>query len=347
MKGVIFTGDRKAEIREFPTPEPGPGEVRVRMKTSSICGTDMHFYRKSWEDLVAFREVLGGSPDTITGHEPCGVVEETGAGVRAVLPGDRVSVYPHIGCGTCRFCRLGDVMFCPERGSYGTKYNGSAADCVIAPERNCLSLSDAIDFEKAAVLACVGSTAYQSIERVEASGEDTMGIFGLGPVGLCAVAFAAARGARVIGVDLVPERLELAQRLGAWQVIDASDGDPAEMALDLTDGKGISAGADYSGHPRAQEAMMACAGKYARLALVGVGEKFQVDTFQGMIMKQMTLTGSWLYNIGLYEEVVDFVLEKELPLERLITHRFRIDHAIEAFELFDSGKCGKVLFTWD
>ena len=116
MKGVVFTGDRKAEIREFPTPDPGPGEVRVRMKTSSICGTDMHFYRKSWADLVAFREMLGGSPDTITGHEPCGIVEEIGAGVRAVQPGDRVSVYPHVGCGTCRFCRLGDIMFCPQRG---------------------------------------------------------------------------------------------------------------------------------------------------------------------------------------------------------------------------------------
>ena len=86
------------------------------MKTSSICGTDMHFYRKSWEDMVAFRKVLGGSPDTITGHEPCGIVEETGAGVGAVLPGDRVSVYPHIGCGTCRYCRLGDVM----SSSHGT-----------------------------------------------------------------------------------------------------------------------------------------------------------------------------------------------------------------------------------
>lgn len=267
--------------------------------------------------------------------------------MRAVQPGDRVSVYPHVGCGTCRFCRLGDIMFCPQRGSYGTRYDGSAADCVIAPERNCLSLHDALGFENAAVLACVGSTAYQSIERVEASGEDTMAIFGLGPVGLCAVAFAAARGARVIGVDLVPERLELARRLGAWKVIDASNSDPAEVTLDLTNGKGISAGADYSGHSKAQEAMMACAGKYARLAIVGVGETFRVETFQGMIMKQLTLTGSWLYNIGLYEEVVDFVLEKELPLERLVTHRFRIDQAIEAFELFDSGKCGKVLFTWD
>jgi threonine dehydrogenase-like Zn-dependent dehydrogenase len=83
-----------------------------------------------------------------------------------------------------------------------------------------------------------------------------MAIFGLGPVGLCAVAFAAARGARVIGVDLVPERLELARRLGAWKVIDASNSDPAEVTLDLTNGKGISAGADYSGQSEAQEAMM-------------------------------------------------------------------------------------------
>ena len=347
MKGVVFLGDRKAEVREFPTPHPGPGQVLVRMKASSICGTDMHFYRKSWDDLVAFRQSFHGSPDTITGHEPCGIVEAVGPQVMAVKPGDRVTVYQHVGCERCGFCRRGDVMFCPERTGYGSVHNGSAADFTLAPERNCLRLPDALSFEKAAVLACVGGTAYQSIKRVAPSGEDTMAIFGLGPVGLCAVMFAAARGARVLGIDLVPERLELARQIGAAETINAAQDQPVEVIQDLTRGKGVDAGADYSGNSQAQEAMLACAGKGARLAIVGVGESFRVDTLRIMIMKQLTLMGSWIYNIGLHDEFVDFVLEKDLPLERLITHRFRIEQGPEAFKLFDSGKAGKIIFTWE
>lgn len=362
MKGVLFLGDHKAEVREFPTPDPAPGEVLVRMKAASICGTDMHAYRRSWEDLVAFRQSLyqksledlatsrGASRDSlevIPGHEPCGIVEAVGAQVMAVKPGDRVTIYQHVGCGRCGFCRKGNMMFCPERRGFGTVNNGSAADFILAPERNCLQLPDALSFDKAAVLACAGGTGYQSINRLDVSGADTVAIFGLGPVGLSAAMFAAARGARVFGVDLIPERLELARQIGAAQTIDAAQDQPLEVIQDLTRGKGVDAGADYSGNSQAQETMLACAGKGARLAIVGVGESFRVDTLKVMIMKQLTLMGSWIYSMGQHDEIVDFVLEKELPVEKLITHRFRIEQAPEAFALFDSGKTGKVLFTWD
>lgn len=347
MKGIIFKGNRRSEVREFPTPEPGPGEVLVRMKVSSICGTDMHFFRKTWEELVAFRESFQGSPDTITGHEPCGVVEAVGSQVGAVKPGDRVTVYQHIGCGRCGYCLRGDVMFCSERRGYGSAHNGSAADYILAPERNCLPIPDALNFERAAVLACAGGTAYQSIKRIGVSGADTIAVFGLGPVGLCAVMFAAARGARVIGVDLVQERLDLARKVGAVETVHVSEDDPVEKILDLTDGKGVEAGADYSGNPQAQEAMLACAGKAARLAVVGVGDSFRVDTLRLMIMRQLHLQGSWIYNMGLHEEFVDFVLQKDLPLEDLITHRFKIEDGVQAFDVFDTGKTGKVLFTWE
>ncbi|HHZ91143.1 TPA: hypothetical protein EYN65_11615 [Candidatus Poribacteria bacterium] len=238
-------------------------------------------------------------------------------------------------------------MFCPKRTGYGSVHNGSAADFTLVPERNCLELPDALSFERAAVLSCAGGTAYQSIKRLAPSGKDTMAIFGLGPVGLCAVMFAVARGARVIGVDLVPERLELARQIGASDTVNATQDNPLEVIQDFTGGKGVDAGADYSGNSQAQEAMLACAGKGARLAIVGVGESFSVDTLRVMIMKQLTLMGSWIYNIGLHDEFVDFVLEKELPLEKLITHRFRIEQGPEAFKLFDSGKTGKILFTWE
>ena len=347
MKGVVLLGDRKAEVREFPVPEPGPSHALVRMTISSICGTDMHFYRKSWDELASMRKKFNGSPDTIPCHEPTGVVEAVGSAVTSVKPGDRVNVYQHVGCETCGYCRQGDVMFCPDRTGYGSVHNGSAADYMLAPEFNCLRIPDSLSDDRAVVLSCAGGTAYQSVKRLNPSGADTVAIFGLGPVGLSAVAFAAARGARVIGVDMIEERRDLASSMGARDLIDPAASDPVEAIMDLTGGVGAEAGADYSGNPQAQEAMLASAAKGARVAIVGVGDSFKVDTQFIMIMKQLTILGSWIYNIGLFDEMAHFVVEKDLPLEKLITHRYSIDQGAEAFEVFDSGKTGKVAFTWD
>ena len=347
MKGIVFLGDRKAELREFPTPEPGPTQALVRMTTSSICGTDLHMYRKSWDDLVTARRSFNGSPETIPCHEPVGIVEAVGTKVTSVQPGDRVVVYQHVGCETCGYCRHGDIMFCPDRTGYGSVHDGSAADYTLAPAFNCIKINGDLSDDRAVVLSCAGGTAYHSIKRLDPSGADTVAIFGLGPVGLSAVALAATRGARVIGVDPMEERRALAAELGAREVIDPATDDPVGAIKDLTNGDGANLGADYSGNSRAQEAMMAAAAKGARLAIVGVGESFQVDTQHTMIMKQLTIFGSWIYNIGLFDEMSEFVVQNDVALEKLITHRFSIDQGVEAFELFETGKTGKVVFTWD
>ncbi len=346
MRGVVFSGDRRAEVRDFPTPDPGPDEVRVQLKVASICGSDMHTYRKGREDLLAYRKVSGGSPDTISGHEATGIVDAVGSKVSRLKPGDRVTVFLHCGCGHCGACRRGDVTLCPERGAYGVVRDGSSADFILAPERDCMSIPDALDFKRAVIISCAGGTAYQSINRLNVSGADTVAIFGLGPVGLCAVIMAAARGASVIGVDVVPDRVELARKVGAFEGIDASRNDPVKTIQDLTGGRGVDAGADYSGNSNGQEAMMAAAAKGARLAIVGIGDSFSVDTMQ-IISKQLTLMGSWIFNRGQHDEIVDFVLKKDLPMESLITHRFSIEQAPEAYECFDSGKTGKIIFTWE
>ena len=346
MKGIVLLGDCKAELREFPIPEPGPTQALVRMTMSGICGTDLHMYRKSWDDLVAARKSFNGSAETIPCHEPVGVVESVGTLVTLVKPGDRVVVYQHVGCETCGYCRQGDLMFCADRTGYGSVHNGSAADYTLAPAFNCMKVQDDLSDDRAVALSCAGGTAYHSVKRLDPSGADTVAIFGLGPVGLAAVAMAAARGARVIGVDPVEDRRSLATTLGAREVIDPSSDDPVQSIKDLTDGDGANLGADYSGNSRAQEAMMAAAAKGARLAIVGVGETFEVDTQYVMIMKQLTLFGSWIYNIGLFDEMSDFVVRNDVPLEKLITHCFTLEKGVEAFELFESGNTGKVVFEW-
>ena len=346
MKGVNFLGDRKLVVREFPKPTPGPGDVLVKMKASAICGTDMHHYRKSWDELVAYRKGLNGSTDTITGHEPSGVVEEVGPDVVNVKIGDRVSVYQHFGCGTCRHCLVGDVMYCPERRGMGSAKDGSAADYLMCPERNCMPIPDWLSFEKAAVLSCAGGTGYQSVKRLNIQPGETFAVFGLGPVGLSALMFGIAAGAKIFGVDIIPERLELAKKLGAEETFNASTSNPVTELMSLTNGIGVDAAADYSGNKNSQRAIMDAARKGGRAVIVGVGGEFTVSTGT-MIDKQFTLMGSWVYNKDQFSEIIRYVGEHQVPIEDMITHRFTIDEAQEALDLFDAGKAAKIVFTWE
>jgi D-arabinose 1-dehydrogenase-like Zn-dependent alcohol dehydrogenase len=241
MKAVLFPGDREVVHTEFPDPKPGINQVVVRMKASGLCGSELHgLYQPS-------KEVKRASPfqDVIPGHEPCGVVEQVGPGVVSVKPGDRVSVYHIGGCGHCKYCRAGWMINCAnEKHTYGWNANGGHADLLLADERNCVRLPDELSFADGAHCACGGGTAYQSLLRLNVSGRDRFAVFGLGPVGLGAVALAKAMGATVYAVEVTPERLELGKKMGADVVINPQEQDPVAAIRDLTEGEGAEATAD-------------------------------------------------------------------------------------------------------
>ena len=183
----------------------------------------MHFYRKSWDELVEFRQSFNGSPDTITGHEPCGVVEAVGANVTSVAPGDRVTVYQHVGCERCGSCRRGEVMFCPERTGYGSVHDGSSADYTLAPGAQLHAHPGCAELRPrrgALLRRRHGRTSRSSASTLPAPTRWASS-------GLARWACARRRsrsraGARVVGLDLQPERLRLARAMGAERVIDVS-----------------------------------------------------------------------------------------------------------------------------
>ena len=198
MKGIVLLGNRRCEVREFPQPEPGHGEVLIRILASGICGSDLHVYRGP------------ESSDQIRGHEPCGVVEEVGPGVVRLQPGDRVSVHHHHGCGVCANCARGETVACLyDHKVYGVGRPGSFAEYMTAGERNCIPLPASVSFVDGVFMACVGTTAYAALRRLEAVAHEIVAVFGLGPVGLSCVLIARAMGLRVIGSDVLPERVEL------------------------------------------------------------------------------------------------------------------------------------------
>ena len=232
MRGVMFTGNRQAEIRQFPDPHAGPGEAVVKIRSSGLCGTDLHRYRAP------------EPTDFITGHEPCGVIEELGPGAPSgLLLGDRVMVHHYAGCGICEICAMGYEQLCPHGHVTfgGGTGHGANADYILVPSRTLVHLPDELSFEEGAAISCGTGTAWNGLKKMDVSGRDTVAIFGQGPVGLSGTHSAKAMGAQVIAVDIVPERLALAKELGADYVINSQEADPVAGIQEVTGGIGASA----------------------------------------------------------------------------------------------------------
>jgi len=342
MRGVVFLGDRTLEIRELLNPEPASGDVVIDMKASGLCGTDLHTFRRP-------RAEIGDLADPkVRGHEPCGVIAKVGQGVTSVSVGDRVMMYHYSRCGRCRMCRAGYTQMCIEGALvYGTTENGGHEDYMLAPAWTCVTLREELSFEEGAALSCGTGTAFHGLKRLTLTATDTLAIFGQGPVGASGTAIAATMGVRVIAVDVIPERLEFARRLGAFETIDARKVDAVEAIRELTHGEGADATLETSGIPAVRVDAMKSTGIWGRLCFVGIGGETTIDISGQVINKQLTLYGSRTFSIGGLAEVADFVVDRGVPLKELITHRFPLEEAVEAYRVFDEGKTGKVVFVWD
>lgn len=338
MRGVTFTGNRQAEICQFPDPHAGPGEAVVKIRASGLCGSDLHRYRAP-------------SPtDMITGHEPCGVIQELASGAPPGLKvGDRVMVHHYAGCGICEICAMGFEQLCPYgHVTYGGGTgHGANADYVLVPSRTLVHLPDELSFEEGAAISCGTGTAWNGLKKMDVSGRDTVAVFGQGPVGLSGTLSAKAMGARVIAVDVVPERLALAKELGADHVINGQEADPVASIQELTGGMGASAALETSGNPTARAQVLQCLRPFGRCCYVGVGGPASIDFNRDVIFKVATIYGSWTFSKSELIEVARFMIEAKVPLNKLITHRYSLDQAVEAFRNFDGATTGKCVFVLD
>lgn len=345
MRGVVFLGDRKLELREFADPTPGPGDVVLAMKASGMCGSDLHFYRAKGGATASLG--LGGGEPVIAGHEPCGVVAERGPGVseREAPTGQRVMVHHYKGCGLCKHCRVGWAQLC-QQGIvvYGATGHGGHAAYIKVPAFTLVPLPDELTFEAGAAISCGTGTAYGALKRLDLSGRDTLAVFGQGPVGLSATLLGRAMGARVIALDVVPERRKLATEFGADVVLDPSAGDAVAALRELTHGEGVDAAVECSAHPDARTAAVRCVRTWGRVAYVGEGGNVTLDVSKDLLRRQVTLIGSWTFSAMGQAECARFVADRKLPLDRLLTHRFKLDEAAAAYQLFDTQTTGKGVF---
>jgi D-arabinose 1-dehydrogenase-like Zn-dependent alcohol dehydrogenase len=209
MRAAFLPGNDKVDLRTVPMPHPGHAEVLIRVKASTICGSDIR---------CIYHEHLGKGPEgyqgVIAGHEPSGEIVEVGPSCRRFVVGDRVIVYHISGCGVCNDCRRGYMISCTNekyRRAYGWQRDGGMADCMIAEEKDLIALPGELSYADGAQVACGFGTVYEAIEKIQLNGNHSLLITGLGPVGLAAAALSRKLGVhQIIGIDVVPERLQLA-----------------------------------------------------------------------------------------------------------------------------------------
>ncbi len=349
MRGAVFLGDRKVELRTFPDPTPGPGEVVLEMKASGMCGSDLKFYR-SPPGAAQAALGLGSLKDPfIAGHEPCGVVVARGAGVseREAPIGQRVMDHHYSGCGVCSHCRLGWSQLCRAGITvYGVTAHGGHADYLKVPARTLVELPEELSFAEGAAVACGTGTAYAALRRMHIAGGDTLAVFGQGPVGLSATVLGVAMGARVIAIETSPERMKFATDFGADRVIDASKEDPVSAIKDLTRGEGVDLSLDCTGASSARRAAVRCVRTWGTACYVGEGGDVTLDVSPDLLRRQVTLIGSWTFSAMGMKECAEFIARKRIPLERIFSHRWRLEQADEAYRLFDRQTMAKGVFVF-
>jgi threonine dehydrogenase-like Zn-dependent dehydrogenase len=343
MEGVVLPGDRQVERVTRAVPEPGHRQVLLRVRASSICGSDIR---------AIYREHLGHGPEAyqgvIAGHEPAGEVIAVGPGCRRLRVGDRVAVYHIAGCGMCRPCQAGYMIGCmdPSRAAYGWQRDGGHAPFLLAEEVTCLPLPPGVSFVDAASAACSAGTAYEALVRASVNGRDRLLITGLGPVGLAVGMLARGFGVdHIVATDPAPERRELAERLGVVDEALPGDADLDDV-LEATEGP-VDVAIDASGNADARRLGIEALGVFGRCVLVGEGGTLALEPSPMLIHKQATLIGSWVTSLGHMAELLDRLERWDLHPESLVTDRFHLGEAAAAYELADHGTAGKVCIVMD
>jgi len=341
MMAAYLPGNSTVEMRTVAIPTPGHGEVLLQVKASTICGSDIR---------CIYHEHLGKGPEgyqgVIAGHEPAGQIVEAGPGCRRFKLGDRVIVYHISGCGICNDCRRGYMISCTSstyRRAYGWQRDGGMAEYMIAEEKDLILLPESLTYADGAQVACGFGTVYEGLQKIGINGNHDVLITGLGPVGLATGALCRKLGAnRIIGIDVSQERMDLALNLGLCDTVLASGDNNVAQVLDLTNGQGVERAVDCSANAQARATAIRATRKWGRMVMIGEGGTVTIDPSPDMIHDQKTIYGSWVTSTWLMEELVERLVRWNLHPDKIITHRFPLERAAEAYTLMASGRCGKV-----
>lgn len=287
MKAGVVHAKNDILYEDISKPIPKKGEVLIRVKYTGICGSDIP--RVNGDACHYFPNVLG--------HEFSGTVEQTGEGVESLKAGDRVAGVPLVPCMKCGDCQRGDYSLCKDYSFIGSREFGSFAEYVVVPEKNAVKFGDEVTFEQGAFFE-PATVALHGVRRLNYRGGKTTAILGGGTIGLFTMQWAKAFGAaKAVVFDIVPERLELAGRLGATEVINTAEPDFMEKAMAATGGRGFDYIYETAGNTATMKMAFELAANHAEICYIGTPTRelgFQVQEWENMNRKEFTLTGSWM-----------------------------------------------------
>ena len=331
MLAAVYRGVNDVRMETVPVPQIGPGELLVRVHTCGVCGTDL-------------KKIATGSHSAprIFGHETAGMIAAVGAGVRDYQPGDRVVVFHHIPCGDCYYCRHKTFAQCETYKKVGCTAGfepsgGGFAEYVRAMDwiahRGTVRIPDNVSYEQACFVEPI-NTCMKGIERLGLRLGETVLVIGQGPIGIMLSVLAKRAGSTVVTSDLYPERLTISTSYGLGNSIDASRTDVVKAVRELTEGRGADAAIlAVGGNGLIRTAMDAIrpGGRVLLFAQTVHGDA----TFDpgAVCVDEKTLLGSYSASVDLQKASVQFVMDREMDLERLITHRFSLDRSVEALNL--------------
>lgn len=328
------------DLREMNVPEPGPGEIRLRIGAAGICGTDIQIWK--WAPRIARRMKL----PTVMGHEACGTVDALGAGVTELAPGDRVSLESHVYCGHCKPCRSGKAHLCMNTSYPGIDFHGTFAEYAVVPARIAWKNPPGMPDEIAAMQEPFGIAVHASLEGSGVSGQTVL-VNGCGPIGLMTVAAARALGAlRVIACDPNPLRLATAAKLGADRTVNPKEEDLIAAAHDMTGGDGVDVGIEYSGTEAGFRAVFDSLAKGADFRLVGAPPAAIPVDFTFWLLKcprMINIHGRRIWDT--WVQATPLLTSGRVDLRPLASHILPLKDAVRGFELILRGEAVKPILV--
>ena len=347
MKAAVFEGPGRIVLREKPMPRVGPTDALVRITTTTICGTDVHILKGEYP--VA--------PGLTVGHEPVGVIEELGSAVSGYRRGQRVIAGAITPCGQCSPCLDGSQSQCGGKAMggwrFGNTIDGCQAEYVLVPNAsaNLALIPDGLTDEQVLMCPDIMSTGFGGAESGGIRIGDTVAVFAQGPIGLCATAGAKLRGATtIIAVDTLPERLEMAQRMGADVTIDYRKTDPVSEIMRLTHGRGVDVAVEALGSQQTFESCLRVLKPGGVLSSLGVYSgklTLPLDAFAAGLGDHKIVTTLCPGGKERMRRLMETIDSSRVDLGGLVTHRFRLDEIEKAYELFSNQRDGvlKVAIT--
>lgn len=330
MKAVrLHRIGEKLRINRVQVPRVGAEEVLIDIKASGICHSDIN-YRDGVSPV--------GKLPIILGHEIAGVITEIGHQVKGVKEGDRVCVHYVISCGSCLFCSTGRENLCEKYQMIGKDVDGGFAEYIKVPARNVLELTKTIPFEQGAIMGCAVSTAFHALRRARVSVGDTVVIYGVGGLGVHAVQLASKifGAGRVIAVDVSNEKLKLAEKLGADEVVNAAGENPVARIKEITGGRLADVAFEFIGLRKTIEKAINCVGKGGRMVIVGVGpEDIRVSPYGTIIAKEMELIGVNDHLKSEMAQLIKLVGSDKIDLSNSVTHRVPLEDVNRGMEILE------------